>query len=83
MKGGTRGQQTECALLNVGTFAALRSLGVQSIYSGHDHTNDFVGTWLGVRLAYGRKTGSATKLSSCLSFVFTNPQLHSHASACC
>jgi hypothetical protein len=25
--------------------------------SGHDHTNDFIGDFHGVRLGYGRKTG--------------------------
>lgn len=25
--------------------------------SGHDHMNDFIGEYNGVRLAYGRKTG--------------------------
>jgi len=33
-----------------------RRVGVQAVYSGHDHDNDFAAEWQGVRLAYGCAT---------------------------
>jgi hypothetical protein len=30
-----------------------RADGVSAVYSGHDHDNDFVALWRGVRFAYG------------------------------
>lgn len=30
-----------------------RDSGVNAIYSGHDHSNDYVAQWNGTRLAYG------------------------------
>lgn len=29
----------------------------KGVFSGHNHNNDFIGKYLGISLAYGRKTG--------------------------
>lgn len=40
------------------TFAAWKQAGrVRAAFSGHDHLNDYQGTWEGIELAYGRCTG--------------------------
>ena len=36
-----------------GLLAAARSVGIQQIWSGHDHDNDFTGELGGVQLGYG------------------------------
>ena len=65
-QGECRGEKNEdicCPLLNSGLFAALRLAGsgrVAGIFAGHDHTNDFCGDLLGIRLCYGRATGYNT-----------------------
>ena len=39
-------------------FAAFQRSGrLKGIFSGHDHRNDFQGTWDGVELVYGRVSG--------------------------
>jgi hypothetical protein len=51
---------TRTARVNQGLYAALlaRQAEVRGVYFGHDHTNDYVGEWLGgIQLGYGRKTG--------------------------
>lgn len=40
-----------CLVLD--TCTMCRDNGVKAIYSGHDHSNDFVAHWNGTRLAYG------------------------------
>ncbi|KAL4420875.1 hypothetical protein ABPG77_002834 [Micractinium sp. CCAP 211/92] len=54
---GTKGEAVACPLRDTGVYEAFRRLGIQAVYSGHDHSIDFYGTLGGVRLAYGRKTG--------------------------
>ncbi len=39
----------ECA----GLLYTCREAGIQAVYSGHDHNNDFIGEIDGMRLAYG------------------------------
>lgn len=44
-----------CAVLC--SVLCCRQLGINAIYSGHDHNNDYSGKLEGVRVAYGRKSG--------------------------
>ena len=47
-----------CSSINSGFFTAVKHAGsVKAITCGHDHNNDFVGDYEGVKLLYGRKTG--------------------------
>jgi 3',5'-cyclic AMP phosphodiesterase CpdA len=40
------------------TFTALKNSGrVRGVFSGHDHENDYAGSWQGVELVYGRVGG--------------------------
>jgi len=40
------------------TFTAFRQAHrVKAVFSGHDHKNDYAGTWEGIELAYGRVGG--------------------------
>jgi 3',5'-cyclic AMP phosphodiesterase CpdA len=46
---------------NSGLFAALAARGdVKGVFVGHDHVNDYVGDYFGVRLGYSANTGFAT-----------------------
>jgi 3',5'-cyclic AMP phosphodiesterase CpdA len=53
--------EPECpSRINSGLFAAVLERGdVQGIFCGHDHTNDYVGEWFGVRLGYDYSAGYA------------------------
>ena len=45
-------------VINTGLFGALiEQKTVEWVSCGHDHDNDFWGTYQGMKLAYGRKTG--------------------------
>lgn len=45
--------------INTGLFAALvQQQDVIGLFCGHDHDNDFIGSYLDVALAYGRCTGT-------------------------
>ncbi len=48
--------EDECSpQINTGMFAAMLENGdVMGTFCGHDHINDYIGTWFGVALAYGR-----------------------------
>ena len=41
------------------SLAALRDAGIQTLFCGHDHVNDYSGVLDGVDLIYGRATGHA------------------------
>lgn len=57
---GKYGEEVCCWSLNTGLFAALiEQKTVQWVSAGHDHNNDYYGTYDGINLAYGRKTGVA------------------------
>ena len=52
----------DCSALNTGLFAAISdpASGVRGLWHGHDHNNDFFGTWApsaGPAVGYGRKSG--------------------------
>lgn len=55
-----RGSQYEGVALqgkDTGLFNAIRDVGVSAVFCGHDHINDYEGTWDGVDLCYGRASG--------------------------
>jgi hypothetical protein len=54
---GTKREFSNCQGADTGAHKFAKENGVQAIWSGHDHVNDFVGVWDGVRIGYGRKTG--------------------------
>jgi len=54
-------EDIDCSALNTGLFAASSdpALGVQGVWHGHDHNNDFFGAWAapGPFVGYSRKSG--------------------------
>lgn len=54
---GRKKEDVSCPLFNTGLFKVAKEAGINAIYSGHDHNNDYVGVLEGVRLGFGRKTG--------------------------
>jgi hypothetical protein len=47
-----------CPSLNTGLYSAAKEAGnIVSMAFGHDHSNDFLGDYHGITLAYGRKSG--------------------------
>ena len=50
---GNQGESVGCGELNTGLFAtALQRGDIRGIYAGHDHFNDFSGTYCGIELGY-------------------------------
>ena len=50
---GTRREGVGCSPINSGMFATLIQRGdVKTVVCGHDHINDYEGTYLGIKLAY-------------------------------
>ncbi|KAH7620787.1 putative inactive purple acid phosphatase 28 [Nannochloris sp. 'desiccata'] len=54
---GRKREFSNCQGINTGLHKFAKENGVQAVWSGHDHVNDFVGVWEGVRIGYGRKSG--------------------------
>ena len=55
---GEKNEEICCSYLNSGFFCALQEdTSAKGVFVGHDHINDFIGDYYGVRLAYGRGTG--------------------------
>lgn len=55
--GNAKGQ-VSCQAVDTGVFGAiLEQASVGWVVCGHDHDNDFYGSYNGIHLAYGRKTG--------------------------
>jgi hypothetical protein len=56
--------EPECAgVLNTGMFAAMVEAGdVMATFVGHDHTNNYIGYYGGIALAYGCYSGSYSRL---------------------
>lgn len=54
--------EVECnGKINTGMFAAMRESGdVMGTFVGHDHDNDYIGTYYDIALAYGRYSGGKT-----------------------
>ncbi|MFX3647765.1 MAG: metallophosphoesterase family protein [Paenibacillus sp.] len=58
---GSKYEPVCCAEVNSGLFTALLEMGdVMGTFCGHDHVNDFQGTYHGIRLCYGRSSGHST-----------------------
>ena len=55
-------RESECApKLNTGMFTAMREAGdVMGTFVGHDHDNDYIGSFYDIYLAYGRFSGGKT-----------------------
>lgn len=55
-------KETACApKVNSGLFTAMLEAGdVMGVFVGHDHVNDYVTSWKGILLGYGRYTGGKT-----------------------
>jgi len=55
---GTNNDSVACQPLDTGAFAAFKEMGdVQTVIVGHNHGNDFCGTYDGIQLCYGRHSG--------------------------
>lgn len=54
---GSAGENPCSPELNTGLFTAFVENGVQGVFTGHDHVNDYIANYKGVALAYGRKSG--------------------------
>lgn len=55
---GVRGEDVCCWSVNTGLFSTLlEQPTVEWVAAGHDHNNDYYGSYQGINLAYGRKTG--------------------------
>lgn len=49
---------SRCQAINTGLFSEFLQKGtIQWVSAGGDHSSDFWGTYAGINLAYGRKTG--------------------------
>lgn len=58
---GTRKEKVCSPEINSGLGAAMLEAGdVMGAFVGHDHVNDYVTSWRGILLGYGRFTGGAT-----------------------
>lgn len=58
---GTRMEKACAPVLNTGMFAAMKQQkDVVAVFVGHDHDNDYVVSWKGILLGYGRYTGGNT-----------------------
>jgi hypothetical protein len=50
---GYKGELSNCPLINTGLFNVLKGSGVGSVWSGHDHDNDYVASIDSVSIGYG------------------------------
>lgn len=58
---GEKNEDVAAAPFNSGLFAAVQDRGdVMGIFVGHDHVNDYVGDYFGVRLGYSANVGFGT-----------------------
>jgi predicted MPP superfamily phosphohydrolase len=58
---GHRHEGVACSRINSGLFAAMLERGdMKGVFVGHDHVSDFEARYRGVRLIYGRATGTDT-----------------------
>ncbi len=58
---GEKNEDVASGAFNSGLFGAVMARGdVVGIFVGHDHVNDFVGSYFGVPLGYSANTGFGT-----------------------
>lgn len=58
---GEKNEDVAAGAFNSGLFAAMLERGdVKGVFVGHDHVNDFVGDYFGIRLGYSANTGFGT-----------------------
>ena len=58
---GTRGENECPGNVNSGLYAAIKERGdVRGIFVGHDHVNDYIGSYYGITLSYDASIGYAT-----------------------
>jgi len=58
---GSRFENESASKVNSGLFAAiLERDDVKGVFCGHDHVNNYVGEWMGVRLGFAGSAGFAT-----------------------
>jgi hypothetical protein len=58
---GERNEDVAAGTFNSGLFAAMMERGdVKGVFVGHDHVNDYVGDYFGIRLGYSANTGFGT-----------------------
>jgi len=55
---GSRGEEVCCFSANTGIFQAMKDVGnIWGAFHGHDHNNDFIALYKGIRIGFGRKSG--------------------------
>lgn len=58
---GVKQEDVCCPRLNSGLFCAMLEMDdMMGVFVGHDHTNDYIGEFGGIHLAYGRGSGYNT-----------------------
>lgn len=58
---GERNEDVAAGTFNSGLLAAMMERGdVKGVFVGHDHVNDYVGDYFGIRLGYSANTGFGT-----------------------
>lgn len=58
---GNKGEKVCCPTVNSGAFDQFKPTGnIKGLFCGHDHVNDYGGTYQGIELVYGRKTGAGS-----------------------
>ncbi len=58
---GEKNESVAAGAFNSGLFAAMMERGdVKGVFVGHDHVNDYVGDYFGIRLGYAANTGYGT-----------------------
>lgn len=61
---GEKNEGVCCPHQNSGLFSAMLEMGnMKSVFTGHDHINDYWGELFGIKLMYGRATGYNTYCS--------------------
>ncbi|MCT4586906.1 MAG: metallophosphoesterase [Carboxylicivirga sp.] len=64
---GVKNEKVCCPVLNTGMFAAMVEQGdVMGTFVGHDHVNDFLVSYYGIALAYGRFSGGSNTYGNLL-----------------
>lgn len=55
---GSKQEGICCGSKNTGLFQAMKDIGnIWGVFFGHDHNNDYIALYEGIRIGYGRKSG--------------------------